>query len=100
MCVCFSGWFKPVIVPDIPHLVVLKGEQLQLRCHDDAEGNTGGVRWMRDKGRRIEGEREEDGASVISITSTQMQHMGRYTCENANTSAKSSIYIYVKGALG
>ncbi|XP_065110676.1 KIT proto-oncogene, receptor tyrosine kinase b [Paramisgurnus dabryanus] len=90
-----EGWFKPVIVPDAPHLVILKGEQLQLSCYV-GEGNTGGVRWLRDKGRRIEGEREEDGASVISLTSTQMQHMGRYTCENTNTSAKTSIYIYVK----
>uniref|UniRef100_A0A8C2BFF4 receptor protein-tyrosine kinase n=1 Tax=Cyprinus carpio TaxID=7962 RepID=A0A8C2BFF4_CYPCA len=39
---------------------------------------------------------EEDGASIILLTSTQVQHMGRYTCENTQTKEKSSIYIYVK----
>ncbi|XP_051982919.1 mast/stem cell growth factor receptor kita-like [Xyrauchen texanus] len=91
-----EGWFKPVITPDAPHLVILKGGQLDLRCHDDAAARTGRVRWLREKGRRIDGEREEDRASVILLVSTQMQHMGRYTCENTETGAKSSIYIYVK----
>uniref|UniRef100_A0A8C1TFG6 receptor protein-tyrosine kinase n=1 Tax=Cyprinus carpio TaxID=7962 RepID=A0A8C1TFG6_CYPCA len=40
---------------------------------------------------------KEDGASVILLSSTQVQHMGRYTCENTQTEEKSSIYIYVKG---
>uniref|UniRef100_A0A9J7XEM0 receptor protein-tyrosine kinase n=1 Tax=Cyprinus carpio carpio TaxID=630221 RepID=A0A9J7XEM0_CYPCA len=51
---------------------------------------------MREKGRKIEGGLEEDGASIILLTSTQVQHMGRYTCENTQTKEKSSIYIYVK----
>ncbi|XP_051993223.1 mast/stem cell growth factor receptor kita-like [Xyrauchen texanus] len=91
-----GGWFKPVITPDAPHLVILKGGQLELRCHDDAEASTGKVRWLREKGRRIDGEREEVGASVIRLAFTQTHHMGRYTCENIQTGAKNSIYIYVK----
>lgn len=89
----FLGWSKPIILPNAPHLVILKGGQLELRCHDD----TGEVRWQREKGKRTEGSREEDGAAVIVLASTQAQHMGRYTCENTQTGEKSSVYIYVKG---
>ncbi|ROI16033.1 Mast/stem cell growth factor receptor Kit [Anabarilius grahami] len=91
-----GGWFKPAITPDAPHLVILKGGQLELRCHDDAEASMGSVQWLREKGRKIDGELKEDGASVIFLTSTQNQHMGRYTCENTKTGERSSIYVYVK----
>uniref|UniRef100_A0A8C1IDD7 receptor protein-tyrosine kinase n=1 Tax=Cyprinus carpio TaxID=7962 RepID=A0A8C1IDD7_CYPCA len=67
---------------------------LELSCHDDAEMSK--VRWMREKNRKIDGGLKEDGASVILLSSTQVQHMGRYTCENTQTEEKSSIYIYVK----
>ncbi|KAK2908735.1 hypothetical protein Q8A67_004572 [Cirrhinus molitorella] len=89
-----GGWFKPVITPNATHLVIPKGGQLELSCHDDAEASK--VRWMREKGRKIEGGLEEDGASIILLTSTQVQHMGRYICENTQTEEKSSIYVYVK----
>ncbi|KAL1282536.1 hypothetical protein QQF64_001339 [Cirrhinus molitorella] len=89
-----EGWFKPVITPNATHLVIPKGGQLELSCHDDAEASK--VRWMREKGRKIEGGLEEDGASIILLTSTQVQHMGRYICENTQTEEKSSIYVYVK----
>ncbi|KAK7161951.1 hypothetical protein R3I94_004577 [Phoxinus phoxinus] len=91
-----GGWFKPVITPDAPDLVIPKGGQLELRCHDDAEASMGMVQWQREKGRKIDGELKEDGASVILLTSTQMQHLGRYTCENTQTRENSSIYVYVK----
>uniref|UniRef100_A0AAY4ACC0 receptor protein-tyrosine kinase n=1 Tax=Denticeps clupeoides TaxID=299321 RepID=A0AAY4ACC0_9TELE len=67
--------------------------QLLLRCHDDQEGV---VKWQREKGRRIEGEAEESGAAFITVTSAQVQHMGRYTCRNLQTRNLSSIYVYVK----
>uniref|UniRef100_A0A9J8BU80 receptor protein-tyrosine kinase n=1 Tax=Cyprinus carpio carpio TaxID=630221 RepID=A0A9J8BU80_CYPCA len=86
--------FEPVITPNATHLVIPKGGQLQLSCYDNAEASK--VQWMREKGRKIEGGLEEDGASIILLTSTQVQHMGRYTCENTQTKEKSSIYIYVK----
>uniref|UniRef100_A0A8C1TFD6 Platelet-derived growth factor receptor-like protein n=1 Tax=Cyprinus carpio TaxID=7962 RepID=A0A8C1TFD6_CYPCA len=89
-----GGWFKPVITPNATHLVIPKGGQLELSCHDDAEMSK--VRWMREKNRKIDGGLKEDGASVILLSSTQVQHMGRYTCENTQTEEKSSIYIYVK----
>uniref|UniRef100_A0A9J8C1E8 receptor protein-tyrosine kinase n=1 Tax=Cyprinus carpio carpio TaxID=630221 RepID=A0A9J8C1E8_CYPCA len=89
-----GGWFKPVITPNATHLVIPKGGQLELSCHDDAEMSK--VRWMREKNRKINGGLKEDGASVILLSSTQVQHMGRYTCENTQTEEKSSIYIYVK----
>lgn len=95
MCVCIPGRFEPVITPNATHLVIPKGGQLQLSCYDNAEASK--VQWMREKGRKIEGGLEEDGASIILLTSTQVQHMGRYTCENTQTEEKSSIYIYVKG---
>ncbi|XP_066505647.1 KIT proto-oncogene, receptor tyrosine kinase b [Hoplias malabaricus] len=91
-----TGWSKPVITPDAPHLVILKGGQLDLQCHDDIEADRGKVRWQREKGKRIEGDREEDGASIISLSSIQSQHMGLYTCENTQTGKNSSIYVYVK----
>ncbi|KAI4896207.1 hypothetical protein NFI96_030855 [Prochilodus magdalenae] len=87
---------KPIITPDSPHLVILKGEHLELRCHDDTETGAGKVRWQREKVKRIEGDREEDGAVIITLVSTQPQHMGRYTCENTQTGERSSIYVYVK----
>uniref|UniRef100_A0A8C2H1B5 receptor protein-tyrosine kinase n=1 Tax=Cyprinus carpio TaxID=7962 RepID=A0A8C2H1B5_CYPCA len=89
-----GGRFEPVITPNATHLVIPKGGQLQLSCYDNAEASK--VQWMREKGRKIEGGLEEDGASIILLTSTQVQHMGRYTCENTQTKEKSSIYIYVK----
>ncbi|KAL6466734.1 hypothetical protein MHYP_G00245380 [Metynnis hypsauchen] len=91
-----TGLSKPIITPDSPHLVILKGGQLELRCHDDVKTGTGIVRWQREKDKRIEGDREEDGAVIISLASTQPQHMGRYTCENTQTGEKSSIHVYVK----
>uniref|UniRef100_A0A672S6B2 receptor protein-tyrosine kinase n=1 Tax=Sinocyclocheilus grahami TaxID=75366 RepID=A0A672S6B2_SINGR len=92
-CLLFR-WFKPVITPNATHLVIPKGGQLELSCHDDAEMSK--VRWMREKSRKIDGGLKEDGVSVILLSSTQVQHMGRYTCENTQTEEKSSIYIYVK----
>uniref|UniRef100_A0A8B9JHA1 receptor protein-tyrosine kinase n=1 Tax=Astyanax mexicanus TaxID=7994 RepID=A0A8B9JHA1_ASTMX len=90
------GWTKPVITPNVPHLVILKGGQLELHCDDDTEAGVGKVRWQREKGKRIDGDREEDGATIINVSSAQPQHMGRYTCVNTRTEEKSSIYIYVK----
>lgn len=92
-----EGSSKPVISPNVPHLVILKGGQLELRCEDNTRFDANRLRWHRDKGRRIEGEQAEDGASVINLTSIQPQHMGRYTCVSTQTGEKSSIYIYVKG---
>uniref|UniRef100_A0A671MKF5 Mast/stem cell growth factor receptor Kit n=1 Tax=Sinocyclocheilus anshuiensis TaxID=1608454 RepID=A0A671MKF5_9TELE len=86
--------FEPVITPNATHLVIPKGGQLQLSCHDNTEASK--VQWIREKGRKIEGGLDEDGTSIILLTSTQVQHMGRYTCENTQTEEKSSIYIYVK----
>ncbi|KAG9259947.1 mast/stem cell growth factor receptor kita-like [Astyanax mexicanus] len=91
-----TGWTKPVITPNVPHLVILKGGQLELHCDDDTEAGVGKVRWQREKGKRIDGDREEDGATIINVSSAQPQHMGRYTCVNTRTEEKSSIYIYVK----
>lgn len=91
------GSSKPVITPNVPHLVIQKGGQLELRCEDNTRFDANRLRWNRDKGRRIEGEQAEDGASVINLTSIQLQHMGRYTCVSTQTGEKSSIYIYVKG---
>lgn len=96
----YIGLFKPVITPDVPHLVILKGGQLELRCEDNTRFDANTVRWHRDKGRRIEGEQVEDGTTVISLTSIQPQHMGRYTCKSTQTGETSSIYIYVKGVYG
>ncbi|XP_030643569.1 KIT proto-oncogene, receptor tyrosine kinase b [Chanos chanos] len=92
MCALPPGQPKPVLTPDSPHLVILKGGQLELRCRDDE----GEVRWQRDKGRRIEGAREEDGEAVIKLSSAQTQHMGGYTCLNSATKQQKSIYVYVK----
>ncbi|TRY66258.1 hypothetical protein DNTS_006736 [Danionella cerebrum] len=94
------GCSKLVITPEAAHLVILKGEQLHLRCHDDAESSRGRVRWIREKGRRIEGELKEPEASVILLNFTQTQHMGNYTCENTETREKSFIYVYVKDFSG
>ncbi|GAA6091919.1 KIT proto-oncogene, receptor tyrosine kinase b isoform X2 [Tachysurus ichikawai] len=91
-----SGSFKPVITPDGPHLVVQKGGQLELRCEDNSGAYVDKLQWHRDKGKRIEGEQAKDGAIVINLASTQLQHMGRYTCQSTQTGEKSSIYIYVK----
>ncbi|KAF7686778.1 KIT proto-oncogene, receptor tyrosine kinase b [Silurus meridionalis] len=91
-----TGSSKPVITPNGPHLVILKGGQLELHCEDNTRFDPGRLRWHRDKGRRIEGEQVVDGATVINLASIQPQHMGRYTCENTQTREKSSIYIYVK----
>lgn len=91
------GSFKPVITPDGPHLVVQKGGQLELRCEDNSGAYVDKLQWHRDKGKRIEGEQAKDGAIVINLASTQLQHMGRYTCQSTQTGEKSSIYIYVKG---
>uniref|UniRef100_A0A4W4EV51 receptor protein-tyrosine kinase n=1 Tax=Electrophorus electricus TaxID=8005 RepID=A0A4W4EV51_ELEEL len=70
--------------------------ELELRCHDDMQLSTGSLRWLREKNRRIEGEHEENGATIIHLISSQPQHMGRYTCENVLTGEKNSVYIYVK----
>ncbi|XP_063075674.1 KIT proto-oncogene, receptor tyrosine kinase b [Engraulis encrasicolus] len=87
-----TGWAKPIIIPEDPEVVVLKGNRLQLTCRDEGFE----VKWQREKGRRTEGVTEEGGAAVITLGSAQDHHMGRYTCRNTETQEASSIYVYVK----
>ncbi|KAL1023908.1 hypothetical protein UPYG_G00048800 [Umbra pygmaea] len=57
----------------------------------------GGVRWQRDRGRRVEGAVEEGGGVVsVRVPSAQAYHMGRYACINNSTKQHSSVYVYVK----
>uniref|UniRef100_A0A6Q2XGM3 receptor protein-tyrosine kinase n=1 Tax=Esox lucius TaxID=8010 RepID=A0A6Q2XGM3_ESOLU len=104
---CFTGWSNPVISPRGAHLVVPKGGVLELRCHDDNTTThstaastvafSGGLRWQRERGRRLEGEVEEAGGAVsIRVASALGYHMGRYTCINNSTKEHSSIYVYIR----
>lgn len=72
---------------------------MELRCHDNAttSGTPSRLKWLRERGRRLEGEVEEGGAKLIKVSSVQPYHMGRYMCVNNNTMEHSSIYVYVKG---
>jgi len=81
-------------------VVVPKRGRLELRCHDDIEESGGawsGVRWQRERARRLEGEVEEGGAAYVRVAAVQAYHMGRYVCVNNRTLEHSSIYVYVKG---
>uniref|UniRef100_A0AAY5KRX2 receptor protein-tyrosine kinase n=1 Tax=Esox lucius TaxID=8010 RepID=A0AAY5KRX2_ESOLU len=102
-----TGWSNPVISPRGAHLVVPKGGVLELRCHDDNTTThstaastvafSGGLRWQRERGRRLEGEVEEAGGAVsIRVASALGYHMGRYTCINNSTKEHSSIYVYIR----
>uniref|UniRef100_A0A6Q2YE27 receptor protein-tyrosine kinase n=1 Tax=Esox lucius TaxID=8010 RepID=A0A6Q2YE27_ESOLU len=94
---CFTGWSNPVISPRGAHLVVPKGGVLELRCHDDNTTTHRGLRWQRERGRRLEGEVEEAGGAVsIRVASALGYHMGRYTCINNSTKEHSSIYVYIR----
>jgi hypothetical protein len=83
--------------------VVPKGGALELRCHDNNTNTPStvvsrGLRWQRERGRRLEGEVEEGGGVVfVRVQSAQGYHMGRYACINNNTKEHSSIYVFVKG---
>ncbi|KAM3864763.1 KIT proto-oncogene, receptor tyrosine kinase b [Diretmus argenteus] len=91
-------WSKPVISPSGPHVVVPKKGKLELRCHDDATkaGAPSGVRWQRERVRRVDGEVVEDGVAYIKVPIVQAYHMDRYVCVNNSTLEHSSIYVYVK----
>lgn len=71
---------------------------MELRCHDNAttSGTPSRLKWLRERGRRLEGEVEEGGATLVKVSSVQPYHMGRYVCVNNNTMEHSSIYVYVK----
>uniref|UniRef100_A0A8C5ARN0 receptor protein-tyrosine kinase n=1 Tax=Gadus morhua TaxID=8049 RepID=A0A8C5ARN0_GADMO len=90
---------RPLISPAGPHVVVPKRGRLELRCHDDEDASGGpwsGVRWQRDRARRLEGEAEEGGAVYVRVAAAQPYHMGRYVCVNNSTREHSSIYVYVR----
>ncbi|CAL8287470.1 unnamed protein product [Arctogadus glacialis] len=90
---------RPLISPAGPHVVVPKRGRLELRCHDDEDESGGpwsGVRWQRDRARRLEGEAEEGGAVYVRVAAAQPYHMGRYVCVNNSTREHSSIYVYVR----
>lgn len=91
--------WKPVITPSGPHVVVPKRGRMELRCRDNASasGTPSRLKWLRERGRRLEGEVEEGGAALVKVASVQPYHMGRYMCVNNNTMEHSSIYVYVKG---
>lgn len=94
-------WCEPIISPRGPHVVVPKRGKLELRCHDNATtpGAPSGLRWQRERARRLEGEVEEGGVVYVRVPSVQAFHMGRYVCVNNSTLEHSSIYVYVKGGL-
>ncbi|XP_054461281.1 KIT proto-oncogene, receptor tyrosine kinase b [Anoplopoma fimbria] len=93
-----SVWCQPVISPSGPHVVVPKRGRLELRCHDNATtpGALSGLRWQRERARRLEGEVEEGGAAYVKVAAAQAYHMGRYVCINNSTLEHTSIYVYVK----
>uniref|UniRef100_A0A8C4ZW79 receptor protein-tyrosine kinase n=1 Tax=Gadus morhua TaxID=8049 RepID=A0A8C4ZW79_GADMO len=70
---------RPLISPAGPHVVVPKRGRLELRCHDDEDG-----------------EAEEGGAVYVRVAAAQPYHMGRYVCVNNSTREHSSIYVYVR----
>ncbi|XP_022068587.2 KIT proto-oncogene, receptor tyrosine kinase b isoform X1 [Acanthochromis polyacanthus] len=94
-------WCEPVISPGGPHIVVPKRGKLELRCHDNTTtyGAPWGLRWQREKARRIEGEVEEGRVAYVRVPVLQVYHMGRYVCINNSTLEHSSIYVYVKDPL-
>lgn len=88
-----------MITPSGPHVVIPKRGMLELRCHDNAttSGTPSRLKWLRERGRRLEEEVEEGGVTKVKVLSVQPYHMGRYMCVNNNTMEHSSIYVYVKG---
>ncbi|XP_031727767.1 KIT proto-oncogene, receptor tyrosine kinase b isoform X1 [Anarrhichthys ocellatus] len=91
-------WCQPVISPSGPHVVVPKRGRLELRCRNNAttSGAQSGLRWQRERARRLEGEVEEGGAAYVKVATAQAYHAGRYVCVNNSTLEHSSIYVYVK----
>ncbi|CAL8332691.1 unnamed protein product [Merluccius merluccius] len=99
ICLLIPVCPRPVISPAGPHMVVPKRGRLELRCHDDSDTSGGawsGVRWQRERARRLEGEVEEGGAAYVRVAVAQAYHMGRYVCVNNSTLERSSIYVYVR----
>lgn len=96
---CLKVWCQPVISPSGPHVVVPKRGRLELRCRNNAttSGTQSGLRWQRERARRLEGEVEEGGAAYVKVATAQAYHAGRYVCVNNSTLEHSSIYVYVKG---
>ncbi|KAF7650754.1 hypothetical protein LDENG_00121000 [Lucifuga dentata] len=93
-----KAWSKPIISPSGPHIVVPKRGRLELSCHDDAAmpDTLSGLRWQRERARRLEGEVEEGGVVYVKVPLAQAYHMGHYVCVNNSTLEHSSIYVYVK----
>ncbi|XP_029001613.1 KIT proto-oncogene, receptor tyrosine kinase b [Betta splendens] len=94
-----TAWCAPVISPAGPHVVVHLRGKLELRCHDDAAARAGPpsrLVWQRDRGRRLEGDAEEDGVAFVRVAAAQSYHAGRYVCVNNSTLAQASTYVYVK----
>ncbi|XP_048873959.1 mast/stem cell growth factor receptor kita isoform X1 [Brienomyrus brachyistius] len=81
------------IEPGGPQLVVSFNDPLQLDCWDE-----GDVQWLREDryNKTMKGVEKTEGRVTFKISKAQVQHMGRYMCENRESREQASIYVFVK----
>ncbi|KAM9385978.1 mast/stem cell growth factor receptor kita isoform 2-T2 [Pholidichthys leucotaenia] len=85
------GSAKPVITPSEPRLTIRINEPFELHCRGE-----GTIQWKRKDFQTALAAKEIDGMLSLQVRRAQLNHLGRYYCQEKSSKEQASIYVFVK----